>query len=146
MVHRIGRLSGEEETGKINVKAGAACPPGQILRKAYTATRKKKGLVNKFFKRGTKYTVRASCIKDVGAKGKGPVAIGPLKKGELTSLGYSHTLPAAQRHVAIDKAVSKYGRNSTIRKLNAIATYTKRTAPSRSKTYKTDLHYVQKKY
>jgi hypothetical protein len=133
MVHRIGRLPGEEETGKINVTSGgAACPPGQILRRASRRS-------------------KATCVKDIGARGRWQtvrrsIGIGPLKKGELTSLGYSHTLPAAQRHEAIDKAVSKYGRNSTIRKLNAIATYTKRTAPSRSKTYKTDLHYVQKKY
>ena len=76
----------------------------------------------------------------------GMVGIGPLRSGDLTSLGYSATAPAAQRHQAIELAVRKYGPGSTLRKLNAVATYTKRTAPSRSKTYRTDKNYVQKKY
>lgn len=123
----------EEETGLIPVvKGGRNCPRGMIRRKASVRS-------------------KSTCVKDLGARGRwqtvrGTKGIGSLKEGELKSLGYSHTLTASQRHTAIDKAVKKYGRNSTIRKLNAIATYTKRTAPSRSKTYKTDQHYVQKKY
>jgi hypothetical protein len=41
--------------------------------------------------------------------------------------------------------VKKYGRASTIRKLNAIRVYTRRSAPAASKTYTADMHYVQKK-
>lgn len=94
---------------------------------------------------------RASYIRDRGAKGRWQtvhrmLGIGPLKKGDLTAFGYSHTKPTAERHEALSKAVSTYGRASTIRKLNAIAVYSKRTAPSRSKTYRTDMHYVQKKF
>ena len=94
---------------------------------------------------------RASYIRDRGAKGRWQTVhrspgIGPLKKGELTSLGYSHTKSTTQRHEALAKAVSKYGRTTTIRKLNAIAVYSKRTAPGRSKTYKRDMRYVQKKF
>lgn len=117
-----------------------ACPTGSIRRKGYNATR-----------RGKTYRVKSSCIKNRGAPGrwqtvKNMLGIGSLQKGKLTGVGYTHTLAAAERHVALDKAVHQYGRNSTIRKLNAIATYTKRTAPSRSLVYKTDMHYVQKKY
>lgn len=119
---------------------GTACPPGTILRMGYTAKRK-----------GTTYRVKRACIKDRGAKGRWQtvrrmMGIGPLSRGDLTAFGYSHTKPTAKRHAAIDKAVSKYGRAATIRKLNAIAVYSKRTAPSRAKTYKTDMHYVQKKF
>lgn len=111
-----------------------------ITRKAYKAVR-----------RGKTIKVRAAKIRDVGAPGKwqektGMKGIGPLKKGELKSVGYDATAKASARHAAINKAVKKYGRLSTLRKLNAIAVYTKRTAPSRSKTYKTDMHYVQKKH
>jgi hypothetical protein len=114
-----------------------ACPTGTIRRSAYTTAR------------GTQ--VKSKCIKDRGAKGrwqtiKRMVGIGPLKKGDLTAFGYSHTKPAEERHASLDKAVSRYGRASTIRKLNAIATYSKRTGPSRAKTYRTDMHYVQKKF
>lgn len=114
-----------------------ACPKGKIRRIAYTR------------KTGTK--VRSKCVKDRGAVGrwqtvKRMLGIGPLKKGHLKGVGYDATASAPTRHAALDKAVSRYGRNSTIRKLNAIATYTKRTVPSRSKTYRTDMHYVQKKF
>lgn len=117
-----------------------ACPAGKIRRSGYTATR-----------RGRKYSVKSACITDRGAKGRWQtvrrmMGIGPLSRGDLISLGYSHTHPTAQRHEALDKAVQKYGRAATIRKLNAIATYSKRTAPSRAQTYRTDMHYVQKKF
>jgi hypothetical protein len=109
-----------------------------IRRRGYTARR-----------RGVSYKVPAKFITDRGAPGKwqsetGLKGIGPLKKGELTDVGYRHTESATRRHAALKKAIAKYGRNSTIRKLNAIATYTKRTAPSRSRIYRTDMHFVQK--
>lgn len=110
---------------------------GEILRRGYTT------------RRGVR--VRASRIADRGARGRWQSVhrergIGPLKRGDLTSLGYSHTKPTATRHAVLNKAVSKYGRTTTIRKLNAIAVYSKRTGPSRAKTYKRDMRYVQKKF
>jgi hypothetical protein len=114
-----------------------ACPKGKIRRIGYTR------------KSGVK--VRSKCIKDRGAVGrwqtvKRMLGIGSLKKGHLKGVGYDPMASAPTRHVALDTAVRRYGRNSTIRKLNAIATYTKRTTPSRSKTYRTDMHYIQKKF
>jgi len=118
----------------------AACPKGTFRRRAFTQKRN-----------GKKIHVKSSCVQDRGAPGrwqtvKGLLGIGPLKKGDLKEVGYDHTDDAATRHAAIDKAVKKFGRLSTLRKLNAVATYTKRTIPSRANTYKTDVHYVQKKY
>lgn len=118
----------------------AKCVGRTIRRKAYTAVRA-----------GKTIRVKSACIKDRGAKGRwqtmmGMVGIGPLRSGDLTSLGYTTSAPAARRHQVIEMAVRKYGPGSTLRKLNAIATYTKRTAPSRSRTYKSDKNYVQKKY
>lgn len=116
-----------------------ACPPGKIRRMGYTAKRS-----------GKTIRVKSSCIRDRGSKGRWQtvrrmMGIGPLSRGDLVSLGYSHTKGTTARHEAIDNAVSKYGRASTIRKLNAIAVYSKRTAPSRSAIYKRDMRYVQKK-
>lgn len=132
----------EEETGKIPAPQGGApaCPSGTIRRRGYEAKR-----------RGTTYRVKSACIKDRGAKGRWQtvrrmLGIGPLHKGDLTSLGYHATDSAGVRHAALDKVVSRYGKVKALRKVNAIATYTKRTAPSHSKTYKTDMHYIQKKY
>jgi hypothetical protein len=127
----------DDYAASIKLGGSAACPTGKIRRVGYT-TRK-----------GTR--VKSACIKDRGAKGrwrtvKRMLGIGPLSRGDLVSLGYSHTKSTSARHEAVDKAVSKYGRNKTIRKLNAIATYSKRTAPTRSLVYKRDMRYVQKKY
>lgn len=72
--------------------------------------------------------------------------IGPLKEGDLTRLGYKATLKATSRRRAVDKAVKKYGKVSALRKLNAVAVYTKRRSPARSRTFKSDVRYVQKKY
>ncbi len=77
---------------------------------------------------------------------KGRNLIGPLKKGKLTSLGYSVTAKRSSRHRAIDRAVGRYGKLSTLRKLNAVRVYTRRTSPKKSKTFKSDVRYVQKKY
>ena len=72
--------------------------------------------------------------------------IGALKEGDLTRLGYKATLKATSRRRAVDKAVKTYGKVSALRKLNAVAVYTKRRSPARSRTFKSDVRYVQKKY
>ena len=72
--------------------------------------------------------------------------IGPLKKGLLTKLGYSVKAKTSTRRRAVDRAVRKYGKLSALRKLNAVAVYTKRTSPLKSKKFKSDVKYVQKKY
>lgn len=123
-------------------------PTDQIRRKAYSRkayTRKTGTSV-----RGSR--VRAHMIKDRGAKGKwktvhmGAPGIGALKTGELASVGYSVGAKATTRRKAVDRAVKKYGPLSTLRKLNAVATYTRRTSPAKSRTFKSDVKYVQKKY
>jgi hypothetical protein len=76
----------------------------------------------------------------------GKTLIGPLKKGKLTRLGYHVTSKASTRRRAVDRAVAKYGKLSTLRKLNAVRVYTRRSSPKKSKTFKSDVRYVQKKY
>lgn len=98
--------------------------------------------------RGMKIRVPAKKVKDMGAKGKwaelhGP-GIGKLKPKGL--MGYSTTLSKTSRHSKLRKAVKKTGALSTFRKLNALATYTKRTAKSKSRTAKTDRNWVKKTY
>lgn len=94
--------------------------------------------------------MRGRFIKDVGAPGKwraehyGAPGIGALKKGELTEVGYSVGNSIKSRHAAVRRAVKRYGRNSTIRKLNAIAVYTRRTSPMSSKKFKADMKFAQK--
>jgi len=70
--------------------------------------------------------------------------IGPLKQGLLKKVGYSVTARTSRRHAAVKRAVKKYGRTSTIRKLNAVAVYTRRTSPAKSRTFKSDMKFAQK--
>lgn len=71
--------------------------------------------------------------------------IGPLKKGPLKAVGYHVTDKTSTRRKAVDRAIAKYGKLSTLRKLNAVAVYTRRTSPLKSKTFKADVRYVQSK-
>jgi hypothetical protein len=71
--------------------------------------------------------------------------IGPLKEGLLKKVGYSVTDSTTRRHAAVKRAIKKYGKASTIRKLNAVAVYTRRRSPKKSQTFKSDMTYAQKK-
>lgn len=98
--------------------------------------------------RGMKIRFPAKKVKDMGAKGKwsakhGP-GIGELKPGGL--MGYSPSLSKTARHTKLRKVVKSKGALSTFRKLNALSTYTKRTAKSKSKTAKADRNWVKKTY
>ena len=72
--------------------------------------------------------------------------IGPLKKDELKTLGYSTSKSDLSRHRALNKSVKKYGALKTFRKLNAVATLNKNRAPSVSKVFLRDREWVNKKY
>jgi Family of unknown function (DUF5771) len=126
-------------------KGGRACGPGMVRRKGHIATRKVKTILGRLLKRGTTYRVKSHCVK--GEASKAPTnIIGPLKKGSLTDLGYSASDSSATRRASLSKAVGKYGRLSTYRKLNAVATLTKNTAPAKAAVFKADRDWVKKTY
>lgn len=98
--------------------------------------------------RGMKIRMPSRKVRDMGARGKwsakhGP-GIGKLEEG--TMMGYSPASSKTSRHKAIRKAVKRHGALSTFRKLNALSTYTKRTAKSKSKTAKADRNWVKKTF
>ena len=74
--------------------------------------------------------------------------IGPLRRGELAKHGYSlvQAMSAGDRHKALDSAVKEFGGLGVWRKLNAVAVYTKRTAPGASRVFKEDMAYIRSKY
>lgn len=135
---------GTKDTGLLNATPKGA---GQIRRKAYT----RRAYTKKTGTRVKGSRVPARMIRDVGAKGKwraehmGAPGIGPLKEGPMSAVGYSVTDPTPKRHAAVDRAIKKYGKLSTLRKLNAVAVYTRRTSPMKSRVFKADVRYVQKK-
>ena len=94
---------------------------------------------------GTRYTGLYNVKPKLGSARR-TRRIGPLKKGLMKKVGYSVTAKASTRRRAVDKAVKKYGKLSTLRKLNAVAVYTRRTSPVKSRKFKADVKYVQKKY
>jgi hypothetical protein len=78
-------------------------------------------------------------------RGRKSRRIGPLKQGLLKAVGYRVTDRVTRRRAAVDRAVKRYGKTSTIRKLNAVAVYTRRRSPLKSRTFRSDMMYVQKK-
>jgi hypothetical protein len=118
-----------------------ACPKGYITRKAYVRVRN-----------GKRTVVPASCVKDVGAAGKGlkqgGPGIGPLRQGELARFGYSGIagLSVEARRSALKKAVAAYGSLTTWRKLNAVSIYTRRTSPKTSRAVKADMDWIRATY
>jgi hypothetical protein len=79
----------------------------------------------------------------MGARGKGVQRIGTLKKGLLSKYGYKSQNNVADRHASLKKAVAAYGALSVLRKLNAVAVYTRRTAPAVSAIFKADMKWVR---
>ena len=92
--------------------------------------------------------VKSRLVKDMGEHGKWVSkhgdGIGELNKGELE--GYHASEGKTMRRRILRKVVKKVGPLSTFRKLNAIATLTKRTAKGKSKTFKTDRNWVKKTF
>jgi hypothetical protein len=132
------------------------CPPGQIERKAYvrkytTAVREKgftvrraSGTTYKVYPKSTPSVVGPKCVKNEGAPGKGPQAIGPLRKGELKRHGYSLLEnDDRKRHGALRRAVQSYGALGVYRKLDAVAKLMKVTHPGHSKKIAKDRNWIR---
>lgn len=125
-----------------------------IIRSGYIVRRPRKRIT---VHRGSKtytYVRKASTsrvkpvpIPDVGAAGKGPKLIGPLKKGMLTQYGYHPVEAMTNRHKSLSKGISQGEKPLAVfRRLMAISTLTKRTAKRASRIYKQDATWVRSKY
>ena len=138
-----------------SINTRKVCPSGYILRKAYvrkyTTGIKEKGYTvhrgNKTYRAypsSGSTVVKASCIKDRGLKGKGPQAIGPLRRGELLKHGYTYRKSSDERHAALRKAAKEFGALGLYRKLNAVAKLSSRTEPQIAKVFKADRNWVKR--
>jgi hypothetical protein len=72
--------------------------------------------------------------------------IPPLAKGTLGKYGYSAKISTVKRRAALAKAVKAYGRNTVIRKLNAVKTLQKNKNPKVSSIFSSDMKWIQGKY
>lgn len=113
------------------------CPPGMILRNAYTT------------KKGTR--VPATCVKDVGKPGKTPMSARlPTLADDLhlSEYGYHVSDPVEKREAALVKAVHKMMQDKKITKqeairklirhLNLLSILQRNTNPKYSSVFKAD--------
>jgi len=106
------------------------------------------GRTSKLIRVGATATHKAYSYRRKPGFTRVPGAIGPLKKGMLTSYGYHPVEAMTNRHKALSKAITK-GKEaplSVFRRLQAISTLTKRTLPRASRIYKQDAVWVRGKY
>jgi hypothetical protein len=138
-----------------SINTRKVCPSGYILRKAYVRkyttgirekgyTVRREGQVYRAYPSSGSTVVKASCIKDRGKEGKGPQAIGPLRRGELLKHGYTYRKSSEERHAALRKAAKEFGALGLYRKLNAVAKLSSRTEPNTAKVFKADRNWVKK--
>jgi hypothetical protein len=128
---------------------------GTILRSGYTQKRTRKtitvhrdGKTYRYVRPAGKTYVRPAPLKDVGAAGKGPKLIGPLKHGMLTKFHYHPVESTKFRHRALAKAIRKGGEKplAVMRRLIAVSTFTKRTLPRASRIYREDFEWVRRTF
>jgi hypothetical protein len=72
--------------------------------------------------------------------------IGPLKKGVLSSTGYSVKNSLKKRRKTLKKLVRKEGALKAFRQLNAVAVYNKNSAPGKSQTFKRDRNWIRRTF
>lgn len=124
-----------------------------ILRSGYVQKRTRK-IITVHRKDGTNYKyvrkagttrVKPAHIKDVGAAGKGPKLIGPLKHGMLTKFHYHPVEKERSRHAALKRAIvnGKEEPLAVMRRLLALSTLTKRTLPNASRVYRSDFEWLR---
>lgn len=123
------------------------CPSGMILRTGYR---------RKPYKRSSGVKVHSSYVSPacIPAKGRALITgkkgkkLFKLRKGTLTTFGYSAYESERSRHSALNRAI-RHGKKTPLevfRKLNAVALVTKNTVPYVSKTFLEDRNWVRRKY
>ena len=119
--------------GSRNLKENR-CPPGKLMREGYTR------------RDGTQ--VDPSCVKNMGAPGRGEKLIPLSNKHMLSKSGYSDVVKMStrDRHQALLRASKKESPVSVIRALTARANLTSRTNPQVSKIFKKDQEWLSKLY
>ena len=69
-----------------------------------------------------------------------------LKKGLLSSTGYSVKNSLVKRRKSLKKLVKKEGALKAFRQLNLVAVYNKNSAPGKSKTFKRDRNWIRRSF
>jgi hypothetical protein len=78
--------------------------------------------------------------------GGSKIEIGPLKKGVLSSTGYSVKNSLPKRRKSLKKLVKKEGALKAFKQLNLVAVYNKNSAPTKSRTFKRDRNWIRRTF
>lgn len=122
------------------------CPPGKILKVGYT----RKAFNRRNSKTGSvihvpKSHVPATCINDVGKKGKGPKILPiPDPNFRLSKYGYSVHKNDNARQKALRKASKNYGVLEVLRRVNLLRNY--QAVPENKKIFSRDVEFMKKLY
>jgi len=93
-----------------------------------------------------KKRIPSKCIKKQGRPGvKGPKLIEMKELGLLRHFNYAIHSSDTSRHVALDKAVKKYGELKVLHRVNALRTFQK-SHPDLWKRFDNDVKYLENKY
>lgn len=124
------------------------CPKGFIKRSAYYRSAHTKRDRSGRRRRISGTLVPASCVRDVGRRGKGKSLVGKLRKGDLKKFGYENvdTLSVEERTKALKKAIRAYGYLPVIKKLNAVYVLTRGVNPKLAGKFKRDQQMVSREY
>lgn len=78
--------------------------------------------------------------------GRHKKGIGTLKKGLLSSTGYSIKLKTKTRRQSLKKLLKKETPLKIFHQLNAVSIFNKNSAPTKSKLFKQDRNWIKKKF
>ena len=126
--------------------------PRMIERAAYTQVRRPMTIRDRrgytYHLKGGRTHVQATMIENRGQPGKGSKLIPITRPGMLTLYGYSVSKSATARHRALARAIRTGHQKpiSVFRRLQAVATLSKRTLPTYAKTYRLDRNFVGRRF
>jgi len=119
------------------------CPPGYIVRDGYH----RRGYLNKNGTYVKPTTVPATCIKDLGGKGRGKDVFAKLKSGDLTKYGYHlKESDTARRRLSLLKSAREFKPLTVFKKVQALSILHKNTNPVYAKRAKSDAEWISRNY
>lgn len=101
-----------------------------------------------YYRPASRVSVSAAVIRDLGLPGKGPQVIPIRRTGALSKFGYAVKASPTKRHRALTAAILR-GRTSPLavfRRLQAIATLSKRSMPMYARVYLKNRDWVRTKF
>lgn len=112
------------------------CKSGEIVRAGYWRSNRKSD---------TRTWVKPSCIRNLGAPGKGIVpTVSSLQRGRLAAIGYNVAQPASYRRAAIARGVARYGRAMMQWRLEWEGTWRNAKLLAQSKPLLADAQWLKK--